>query len=61
MLVDTQPSAQSSFQILNVDNSSQQIREISYYIFEVFSTFTVVLKFTSNILASIVWGKRFWQ
>ena len=43
MMLEKQPSSQSSFQILNVDNSSQQIRKISYYIFEVLSTFTVVI------------------
>ena len=43
MLVETQSSAQSSFQILNVDDSCQKIREIRYYIFEVLPSFTVFL------------------
>ena len=33
--METQPSAQSSFQKLNVDNSCQKTRKIRCYIFEV--------------------------
>ena len=40
-VMETQPSAQSSFQKLNVDNSSQKARKIRYYIFEDLSNFTV--------------------
>ena len=54
MWVETQPSAQSSFQKLNVDNSCQKTRKIRYYIFEVLSNFTVFLYFVPNILARIV-------
>ena len=32
--VETQPSAQSSFQKLNVDNNYQKTRKIKYYIFQ---------------------------
>ena len=54
MWVETQPSAQSSFQKLNVDNSCQKTRKIRYYIFEVLSNFTVFLYFVSIFLARIV-------
>ena len=53
MWVETQPSAQSSFQNLNVDYSSQKTCKIRYYIFEVLSNFTVSLQFVPNILARI--------
>ena len=39
MWVETQPSAQSSFQKWNVDNSGQKTRKIRYYIFEVLPNF----------------------
>ena len=42
-VVETQPSAQSSFQKLNVDNSCQKTRKIRYYTFEALSSFTVFL------------------
>ena len=54
MWVETQPSAQSSIQKLNVDNSCEKTRKIRYYIFEVLSNFTVFLYFLPNILARIV-------
>ena len=54
MWVNTQRSAQSSFQKLNVDNSCQKTRKIRYYIFEVLSNFTVFLYFVPNILSGIV-------
>ena len=53
ILVETQPSAKSSFQKLNVDNSCQKTRKIRYYIFEVLSNFTVFFYFLPNILAMI--------
>ena len=53
MWVETQPSAQSSFQNLNVDYSCQKTCKIRYYIFEVLSNFTVSLQFVPNILARI--------
>ena len=43
MWVETKPSAQSSFQKLNVDNICQQIRKIRYYTFEALSSLTVFL------------------
>ena len=52
--METQPSAQSSFQKLNVDNSCQKTCKIIYYIFEVLSNFTVFLYFLPNILSRIV-------
>ena len=54
MLVETQPSGESSFQKLNVDNSFQKARKIRYYIFEVLSNFPVFLYIIPNILASNV-------
>ena len=54
MLVETQPSAQSSFQILNVNSGSEKAREIRYHIFEVLLTFTVFLKIVPNIFPIIV-------
>ena len=51
---ETQPSAQSSFQKQNLDNSSQKICKNRFYFFEVLSNFTVFLQFVRNILASIV-------
>ena len=59
MQVETQPSAQSSFQKLNVDNNCQKTRKIRYYIFEVLSSFSVFLQFVPNILARIVVRDRF--
>ena len=56
---ETQPSAQSSFQKQNLDNSSQKICKNRFYFFEVLSNFTVFLQFVRNILASIVWGNIF--
>ena len=43
MWVEAQPSAQSSLQNLNVDNSCQKTRKIRYYIFEVLCSFAVFL------------------
>ena len=54
MWMETQRSAKSSFQELNVDNSCQKTRKIRYYIFEVLSNFTVSLSFVPNTLAGIV-------
>ena len=54
MLVETQPSAQSSFQILNVNSGSEKAREIRYHIFQVLLTFTVFLKIVPNIFPIIV-------
>ena len=54
MWMEAQPSAQSSFQKLNVDNSCQKTHKIRYYIFEVLSNFTVFLYFVPNILSRIV-------
>ena len=53
ILVETQPSVQSPFQKLNVDNSCQKTRKIRYYIFEVLSNFTVFFYFLPNILVMI--------
>ena len=53
MWVETQPSAQSSFQKLNVDNSCQKTCKIIYYIFEVLSNFAGFLYFLPNILSRI--------
>ena len=54
MWLETQPTAHSSFQKLNVDSNCQKICEIRYYIFEVLSKFTVFLYFMPNILPRIV-------
>ena len=55
MWVETQASAQPSFQKLNMDNSCQKTPKIRYYyIFEVLSNFTVFLYFGPNILSRIV-------
>ena len=54
MWVETQPSAQSSFQKLNVDNSCQKTRKNRYYIFDGLSNFTVFLYFIPSILSRIV-------
>ena len=43
MEVETQPSAQSSFQNLNVDNSCQKTRKIRCYIFEVVQFYCISL------------------
>ena len=59
MWVEALPSAQSFFQNLNVDNSCQETHKIRYYIFEVFSNFTVFLKFVPNILARAVVMKSY--
>ena len=59
MWVKMEPSAQSSFQKLNVDNSCQKTRKIRYYIFEVLSNFTIFLYFVPNILDRIVRGNKF--
>ena len=42
-VVETQASAQSSFQKWNVDNSCQKAHKIRYYILDVLSSFTVFL------------------
>ena len=54
MWLETQPSDQSSFQKLDLDNIFQKTRKIRYYIFEVLSNFTVFFQFVPNILARIV-------
>ena len=54
MSVGLQPSSQSSFQKLKVDNSCQKARKIRYYIFEVLPNFTVFLYFVPNISPRIV-------
>ena len=51
--METQPTAQSYFLKLNVDNSRQETRKIRYYIFEFLPNFTVYLYFVPNILARI--------
>ena len=53
MWMKTQPSAQSSFQISNADNSCQKTHKIRCYIIEVLSNFTVFYEFVPNILARI--------
>ena len=58
MWVETQATAQSSFQKLNADISCQKTRKIRYYIFEFLSNFTVFLYFEPNILPGIV-GLKF--
>ena len=45
-----QPSAQSSFQKLNFDNSCEKTRKIRQQIFEVLFKFTGFLYFVPNIL-----------
>ena len=52
--VETQPSAQSPFQKLNVDNSCKRTRKIKYYIVKVLSNSTEFLWFMPNIFARIV-------
>ena len=59
MWVETQPSAQSSFQKLNVDNSCQKTRKIRYYIFEALPNFTLSPQFVPNTLARIVALSKF--
>ena len=49
-----QPSAQSSFQKLNFDNSCQKTRKIRQQIFEVLSNVTGFLYFVLNILSRVV-------
>ena len=66
MWMEKQPSAQSSFQKSNVDNSCQKTRKIRYYIFEVLPNFTVFLYFVQSILARILFSLPhflhvFWQ
>ena len=56
--METQPSAQSSFQKLNVDNSCKRTRKIRYYIVKVLSNFTAFFEFVTNIFSRIVWGKK---
>ena len=56
--METQPSAQSFFQILSIENGVRNTREIRYYFFEVLSTFTVFLQIVRNILARIVCGNK---
>ena len=53
MWVETQPSAQSSLQKLNVDNSCQKAPKIRYYIFEALPNFTVFHYSVPNILPRI--------
>ena len=52
--METQPSAQFSFQKLNFGNSFQKTHKIREQIFEVLSNCTVFLYFVPNILARIV-------
>ena len=52
--MQTQPNAQSSLQRLNVDNSCQKTRKITYYICEVLLNFIVSLYFVPNFLSRIV-------
>ena len=47
-------SAQSPFQILNFDNSSQIVLEIRYWTFLVLPSFTRILQFVRRILSAIV-------
>ena len=54
MWVETQPSAQSFFQNLNVDNSCQKTRKVSHYVLETLSNFSVFLYFVSKVLSRIV-------
>ena len=54
MWVETHPSAQSSFQKLNVDNSCQKTSKIRHQIFEVLSNFSVIFYLVPNILSRIV-------
>ena len=49
-----QPSAQSSFQKLNVDNTCQKTGKIRYYIFEILPNFTASICFVPNILSRIL-------
>ena len=56
--VEMQPSVQSSFQKLNVDNSCKRTRKIRYYIVKVLSNFTAFFEFVTNIFSRIVWGKK---
>ena len=53
-MVETQPSAQSSFQKLNFGSSSQKTRKSRYQTFLVLSSFTGFLGFVRNILHRIV-------
>ena len=53
ILVETQPSAQSSFQKLNFGNSSEKTRKNRYQTFLVLSSFTRFLYFAPNILSRI--------
>ena len=53
MWMEAQPSAQSSFQKLNVDNSCQKTHKIRYYIFEVLPNFIASPYFVLNILSRI--------
>ena len=52
--METQPSAQFSFQELNFDISCQKTRKIRQQIFEVLSNFTGYFYFVPNILFRIV-------
>ena len=54
--VETQASAQTSFQKLNFGNSSQKTCKNRYQIFLVLSSFTGFLYFVPNILSEIVDG-----
>ena len=53
------PSAQSSLQKLNFDNSSQKTLKIRYKTFAVRSNFTGYLYLVQNILPQIVWANNF--
>ena len=59
MWVETQCSGQSSFQNLNFDNSCQRTQKIRCYIVKALPSFTVLLWFVPNVLATIVWGNKF--
>ena len=52
--VETEPSAQSPFQKLNLGSSSQKTRKGRYQTFLVLSSFTGFLYFVPNILPRIV-------
>ena len=60
MLVETQPSAQYSLQILNVGESCEKTREITYYIFEVLSTFLYFLRLPQIFWLGLAEEANFW-
>ena len=60
ILVETEPSAQSSFQKTNFSNSSQKTSKSRYQIFLVLSSFTGFLYFVLNTLSRILSENKFW-